>query len=215
MYAPLKGFRGLVSLKGSPKYMQESLEFTTFKLDLRKYFQIYENYSFGARINAGFSRGADPQNFYLGGVPNWLNGKYIVNRDVVTASIKDVYFAEFVMPLRGAYYYQQVGNNFILTILELRFPFIPYMQLGLPPIVLGNIHGVLFSDIGMAWKTGEHIDFFGIDDEIVGNGKNPITSFGVGLRTYFIFMMKWDVAWRYNSSGFSKPIFYWSMGIDF
>ncbi len=215
MFAPLKGFRGLASLKGSPKYTRESLEFTTLKFDLRKYFQIYENYSFAARLATGFSRGADPQNFYLGGVPNWLNGKYIVNRDIVTASIKDVYFAEFVMPLRGAYYYQQVGNNFMLVNLEFRFPFIPYMQLGMPPIVLGNIQGVLFSDIGMAWKTGEHIDFFGFDDGIISNGKNPITSIGVGLRTYFIFMLKWDVAWRYNTHGFSDPIYYWSMGIDF
>ena len=215
MFAPLKGFRGLVSLKTSPKYARESLEFTTLKIDLRKYFQLYESYSFAARLTAGASRGADPQNFYLGGIPNWLNGKYIVNRDVVTASIKDVYFAEFIMPLRGAYYYQQVGNNFMLTNLEFRFPFIPYMQLGLPPIVLGNIQGVLFTDIGLAWKTGEHVDFFGFDDGIVNNGKNPITAIGTGFRTYFIFLMKWDVAWRYDSTGFSKPIFYWSMGIDF
>ncbi len=214
IFSPLKGFRGLVSVKTSPKYTRESLEFTTVKVDLRNYFQIYESYSFAARLAAGASRGADPQNFYLGGVPNWLNGKYIVNRDVVTASIKDVYFAEFVMPLRGAYYYQQVGNNYVLTNLEFRFPFIPYMQLGLPPIVLGNIQGVLFSDIGMAWKTDENIDFFGLDGNVT-NKKNLITSFGTGLRTYFIFLMKWDVAWRYDYSGFSKPIYYWSLGIDF
>jgi len=91
--------------------------------------------------------GAEPQVFFLGGVPYWFNPEYSDGsggdaRGPDVSNIKNVYFSEFIMPLRGARFYERIGNNFSLVNLEFRFPLIPIMQLGLPPITLGNILGI-------------------------------------------------------------------------
>ncbi len=39
---------------------------------------------------------------------------------------------------------------------------------------------------------------------------------GVGMRMWFLgFPMKFDIGWSYNGGGFSRPIFYFSLGADF
>ena len=136
---PRDGFRGALTLTSSPKYSNKSLEFTTIKADLRKYIKLHDFYSLAFRFAGGTSIGRDPQKFFLGGVDNWLNRKFNGNIDLRINSIRDVYFSEFVTPVRGARFYEQVGNSFGLLNSELRFPLITRLDLGLPPISLGYI----------------------------------------------------------------------------
>jgi len=213
---PTDGFRGSLTLTASPKYTANSPEFFTIKTDLRKYIKLNRQYSLAFRLTAGASRGRNPQRFFLGGADNWLNRSF--NRTVLSDSvysIYDVYFSEFITPLRGSRYFEKYGNNFTLLNWEFRFPLIPYMQLGLPPMQFGNIEGVLFTDVGTAWNSGEEKNFRGIQ-----NGKlNDIKAgYGIGARTYLNFLgilLKYDVAWDYNLSHSSKPKHYISIGVDF
>ncbi|RMD66955.1 hypothetical protein D6833_00840, partial [Candidatus Parcubacteria bacterium] len=158
--APREGLRGAFNLVVSPHYTKNSPEFVTGMVDLRKYFKLNDNYNIGIRLNAGASRGKNPQQFFLGGTENWLNRKF--NGDLRLTSVYDVYFSEFITPLRGARYYEKTGNNVLLFNGEFRFPFIPYMQLGFPPMRFGNIKGVLFTDIGTAWNSDRQEAFRGM-----------------------------------------------------
>jgi outer membrane protein assembly factor BamA len=148
---PKQGTRASVSVLVSPNYAPNSLEFTTVKLDYRKYFEIFNGYSLAFRLNGGASLGKNPQKFFLGGVPNWINRSF--NGGLRIENIEDVYFSDFITPLRGAIYYEKTGNTFGLANFEFRFPLIPFIQLGLPPIRLGNIQGLFFTDVGSAWDN--------------------------------------------------------------
>ncbi len=211
--APREGFRGAIDFRVSPHYVKDSPEFATITMDLRKYFKVSDQYSFGLRLNAGASRGKNPQRFFLGGEMNWLNRKW--NGNLRLTSVYDVYFSEFVTPLRGARYYEKIGNNVILLNGEFRFPFIPYMQLGFPPMRLGNIKGVLFTDIGTAWNSDRSSGFRGMAN---GRLRDIVMGYGVGTRVFLSFLgfiLKYDVAWRYDLKQSSKPMHYISIGVDF
>jgi outer membrane protein assembly factor BamA len=217
MTGPAHGTRASVSALFSPKYASNSIEFSTLKTDYRKYFQLARGYSFGLRLNMGTSMGKNPQRFFLGGVPNWINRTF--KDGLRIDNIEDVYFSEFITPLRGASYYERDGNTFALFNFEFRYPLIPLIQLGFPPIRLGNIQGVFFTDIGSAWDINKS-DKWKITetDPILGRRtfKDLLVGYGVGARMYFLgFLVKFDVAWRHYHYGVSKPMYYWSFGADF
>jgi len=208
---PRDGFRGSIGLSFSPKYSRNTPEFVTLKTDLRKYFKITDNYSFGIRASAGASRGKNPQHFFLGGVSYWLNRDF--KDGVRLEDLNDIYFSEFITPLRGARYYEKVGDNFALMNLEFRFPMIPYMQLGFPPIQLGNIKGLFFIDAGTAFYSSEWNEFRGIKN---GQLQDIEASYGIGTRIFLLgLLVKYDVAWRYDLKHRSSPQHLVSLGIDF
>ena len=208
---PRDGFRGTAGITFSPKYAHNSPEFVTAKVDLRKYFKVSETYSIGVRVAAGASRGQNPQRFFLGGVSNWLNRRF--KDGVRINNLYDVYFSEFVTPLRGARYYEQTGDNFALVNLEFRFPLIPYMQLGFPPLRLGNIQGLFFIDTGTAFDSKTSNEFKTVKD---GRLKDIVASYGVGARIFLLGMLlKYDLAWRYDLVESRVPYHMVSMGIDF
>ncbi len=208
---PRDGFRSAIGLTFSPKYSNKSPEFITLKADVRKYFKITDNYSFAIRATAGVSRGANPQQFFLGGTSNWLNRTFSGN--VRINNLYDVYFAEFITPMRGARYYEQAGDNFALFNFEFRFPMIPYMQLGFPPIQLGNIKGLFFVDVGSAFYSRDWSEF-----AVTKNGRleDVVASYGIGSRIFLLGMLlKYDLAWRYDLDQSSTPWHMISLGIDF
>ncbi len=215
-FAPRDGFRGSLAVTASPAYTNNSPEFFTVKTDLRKYVKLGRNYSLGFRLNTGASRGKNPQRFFIGGTDNWLNRSF--NRKALNDSlydVYDVYFSEFVTPLRGARYFEMAGNNFALINMEFRFPLIPYMQLGFPPIALGNIKGAFFTDIGTAWDSENQNQFRGVKNARL---HDIVAGYGVGARVYLGFLgmiLKYDAAWKYDLIQSSKPKHYLSIGLDF
>jgi len=214
MTGPKHGTRASFSVLVSPKYTSNSLEFSTFKVDYRKYIKLFSDYSLAFRINAGTSLGRNAQRFFLGGVPNWLNRTF-KDGELRIRNIEDIYFSEFVTPLRGAAYYERDGNSFGLANFEFRFPLIPFIQLGIPPIRLGNIQGVFFTDIGTAWDSSRKWSGTKIDENDKKVFNDIVAGYGVGARIFFLgFLVKFDVAWRYDISYVSKPIYYWSFGAD-
>ncbi|MCK5760186.1 MAG: hypothetical protein KAH33_02760, partial [Candidatus Delongbacteria bacterium] len=193
---------------------KDKIQFQTFTIDYRKYFRLKGNYQFAFRFTGGISEGSTPQMFFLGGISNWFN--YRVNSDHDFTSINAKYFSFTEYPVRGYRLYEQAGNRFALFNLEYRYPLIKYLALGFPfPMVLGNISGVMFSDIGSAWNN----DVFRGAETIGGNLRlnDIMLSSGVGARMnvgYFI--LRYDVSWRtdlYNKM--SKPQHLISLGTNF
>ena len=119
------------------------------------------------------------------------------------------------MPLRGAQISNKLGNNVILMNFEFRLPFLIYY---FPTIkYLGQINGVLFSDIGVTWND-KYPDFW--DQMNWENNLNTgwIMSYGFGPRFIFLgFPWQLDYAWEYNpyKGTVSNRQWYLTIGLDF
>ncbi|MBN1351264.1 PD40 domain-containing protein [candidate division KSB1 bacterium] len=216
---PVNGGRSSIGVHYSPKINNDGLEFITFKADWRKYFKISNEYSFMTRFAGGFSEGEHKQNFFVGGIDNWLNYKF---RDGIRVNyLEDIYFSSFEMPLRGADFYELVGTRYLLTNLEFRFPLIRYFILGWPlPIGFQNIRGALFADLGSAWYDDESYQPF-LKTGSGGVRLNPeyiMMGYGLGTRMNLgFFILRFDIAWTsdWTSAG-SKPKakYYFSLGAE-
>ncbi|MDA3885166.1 MAG: peptidase MA family metallohydrolase [Candidatus Delongbacteria bacterium] len=189
-------------------------QFQTFTMDYRKYFRLKGDYQFAFRFTGGISGGNTPQQFYLGGLSNWFN--YRINSDHDFTTVNAKYFSYTEYPVRGYRLYEQVGNTFALFNLEYRYPMIKYLALGFPfPMVLGNIMGVMFTDVGAAWNDDDFRGVKSIGTDVKLN--DIMLSSGIGARMnvgYFI--LRYDVSWKwdlYNES--SKPQHLISLGTNF
>ncbi len=218
--APVDGSRYIITLRSSFKYNKDGRDFQTIKFDYRRYFKLGAQYSFAFRATAGASFGKNAQQFFLGGIDNWINRKYRVG--IRVDRIDDVFFSEFVTPLRGAIYYDRVGDRFFLMNMEFRFPLIEYLKIGFPPISLFNVRGALFYDVGSAWysqgRWWDFSDFRGFTRNSQGQLQfdDILSGYGVGARIIFLgFLLRFDVAWNFNGYRSEGPLYYWSFGVDF
>ncbi len=216
---PVDGSRYAVSYTVSPKYSDNSREFQTFSFDYRKYWMLNRNYSLAFRLTGGASWGRQAQRFFLGGIDNWINFK--TRGGLRTNDIGDIFFSQFVTPLRGAFFYEREGDRYLLSNFEFRFPLIQFLGLGFPPIRLFNVRGVMFYDIGAAWDATNGIlgnpNFRGTFKDRLGRRRfrDIVSGYGVGARVFFLyFLLRIDVAWQFDLEKSSKPIWYISLGAD-
>ncbi len=213
-YSPIQGTRYRVSLFGNLGLTDSKQAFYTFVWDYRRYFRFFFDNSFVLRFSGGYSGGANPQRFFVGGTEGWLNRTW-ATPTIPLNRPSDFVFLSPGLPLRGFRYAERIGNKYALLNLELRFPFIRALFTGGIPLAFQNILGVAFLDVGSAWFDDVDLRL----TQILPNGervfKDVLTGAGLGLRTYFLFMWRWDVAWRYDLRGWSKPVYYWSFGFDF
>ena len=131
--------------------------------------------------------------------------------------LNDIYFGTFEMPLRGGLYYEKIGNRFMLTNLEFRFPLIRYFVLGWPlPLGLQNVRGALFVDTGGAWD-GDKFKPFNSNSIGTIQLQDLFMGYGFGARLFLgFFILRFNVAWStdlVSSSG--KPTYYFSIGPEF
>lgn len=209
---PIDGFRQNTSIVISPGWGSKKLDFKTLKLDFRKYFKIGRYSSLAGRMMLGTSRGADKQKFYLGGVSNWIFGKGETDgvqdesqwrRDILDGNndLEDVYFSEFVTPVRGYRYMEQVGSNVALANFEFRFPFL--LAMGVPEkFMISNLGSHIFLDVGTAWDNGKEFE-------------ETIAGFGWGMKINLGYLLlRVDAAWDIKEIGYSKPQYYFSLGTD-
>ena len=232
---PVDGFKQYLTFQFSPDIGTNSIPFQTLKFDMRKYYKISRNYSLAARLMLGKSVGDKPQKFFLGGNSQMMifsdtqtegrddSGFYaqrVLDYDN-TSILEDVYFSEYVFPLRGARYRERVGENVAVANFEFRFPFVNYVDVSFPArIRFGNIFGHLFVDVGAAWDSSDEFD----NSELVRNKygltdpkASPIlTTFGIGTKIFTPFaLIRIDTAWdKYPSGGYSKPQYIVSFGYD-
>jgi len=212
---PIDGMRTYLRYRMSPEINKRSLVFHRLTADVRKYVPITNGISFATRIFAGTNWGRDTQNFRMGGVP-WLFSKDVERvRSSDSLSIGELYFSEYLMPVRGSMISERIGENTLLFNIELRLPFLLYY---FPTIrYFGQINGVLFVDAGVAWNDDEYPEFW--NEDSWGSGDTGwLMSYGLGPR--FIFLgMPWqlDYAWKYNphKGTISERKWYLSIGLDY
>lgn len=211
--SPIEGTRYNLSAFVNPGVDDSRKSFYSITWDYRNYKRFWYDNGFLFRISGGYSGGAMPQKFMLGGTDAWINRRF-ANDEIPISNASDFAFLSPALPMRGYDYAQQLGSKYSLVNLELRMPLIRYLVTGPLPILFSNILGVAFLDAGSAWNNTEKLKFFKRD----GNG-NTITNdlllgTGFGVRLYFLFLWKIDVAWSYNARSFSRPKYYISFGLD-
>lgn len=213
--SPIDGTRYRVDVLGNPGINNGKLTFASLLGDYRTYFKFSAEYSFALRLSGGYSVGANPQRFFLGGVDNWINRKF-ATQNVPIESISDFAFLSTAVPLRGYDYAQSIGTKYALLNFEVRFPLIRYFITGALPLFFSNIQGVLFLDAGAAWNKNSSLKLFKHNSENSLVTQDLLMGTGIGARLYFLyFLLRYDLAWAYNLNKFSTPTHYISIGVDF
>ncbi|MBL8024888.1 MAG: PD40 domain-containing protein [Fibrobacteres bacterium] len=212
---PVKGERFRVTGYLCPNTGETPYGFGVALLDFREYFRFLRKYTVALRLNGGASHsignGINPKKFYLGGLQNDLSSFF--DPYIFDGSVDDNYFSSLIMPLRG---YSIGGVNpdgntkYALANLELRFPFIDYLIMHVPPIGFSGIAATAFLDAGTAWNDIN-------DVRLTKNGHlhSLKAGAGFGIRAHLIYGMlfKWDRAWRLgNDKGHED---YFSIGAEF
>lgn len=213
-YSPIEGTRYNLTLFGDPGITRSNQSFYSLVWDYRKYFRFWYDNSFVFRLSGGYSGGGNPQRFIIGGTENWLNRSFRTG-DIPLRNPSDFAFLSPALPLRGYDYAEQIGTKYSLMNIELRMPLIRYLVTGPLPILLQNIMGGAFIDVGTAWNDNKELKLFRKNDFGNTTTEDLLIGTGVGARIAFFFLWKFDVAWTYDMINFSKPRYYISIGMDF
>ncbi|HCV43616.1 MAG TPA: biopolymer transporter Tol [Bacteroidetes bacterium] len=213
--APMNGTRYNVSLFGTPRVGNSGLSFVNITGDYRTYVRLGRNYCIALRYAGGASFGRNPQKFIIGGVDNWINRTFETGY-VPLDNAEDYIFLQTGVPLRGYNYVAAIGSRYSLFNFELRYPLFAFLQAGPLPIGLQSIGGVMFFDMGSAWNRERDFVAFSRDAEGRVVSKDLLMGMGTGARIFFLaFLVKFDVAWKWNANAFSSPKYYFSLGADF
>lgn len=212
--SPIEGTRYNLTLFGNPGISKKTQSFYSAVYDYRTYMRFWFDNSFVVRLSGGFSGGANPQKFFIGGTDNWINRTF-ATQDIPVESASDFAFLSPALPLRGYDYAEQIGSKYSLLNLELRMPLIRYLLTGPLPILFQNILGVAYIDAGSSWNDTKKLQLFSKNEFGDTVTKDLLIGTGVGLRFFFITLWRFDVAWKYNVQGFSSPRYYFSIGYDF
>lgn len=213
---PIDGIRAFANLELSPKLNDNGLDFSTICFDIRGYNPLKNGVSLAGRMYFGKSFGENAQNFHLGGVP-WLfssEDNIYANdpRDFSGTMLQNIFLSEYIMPVRGAQINEIEGTSTILFNAELRLPFLVYY---FPSIkYFGQINGVIFTDIGVAW-SGKKPDFWE-GESWNSSPRDFVWTYGFGPRfILFGLPVKLDYAWEYIPNHKSERMWYVSIGLDF
>ena len=89
-----------------------------------------------------------------------------------------------------------VGSRVALVNTEIRFPLIRRFDLGLIPISLPPLEGLIFHDIGVAWYRGQSVYWSRPDNYDADFQRYPLRSYGLGLRLnlFNYAILRWDYA---------------------
>ncbi len=233
----MEGSRAKLRVQQQQGLRTSSESFYKITLDARNYTKVYRDLTLATRVSFGHSGGQMPRQSILGGVDNWIpfgNVREVRNAEnplsPFTTDYQNVFFTDFVTPLRGFRMNKLSGESYLLFNAELRWPIFRVLSRGpLTSTFLQNFQLTAFTDIGTAWTgSGPFSRQNSLNTEIVGapgsawsatvnNFKSPyLVGYGVGVRTLFLgYYVKGDFAWGVEDKAIQTPILHISLGHDF
>lgn len=226
---------GLLSLKGAEGSQGN---FSKFYVDFRHYLKIHRQIILATHLSYGTFFGNSQKKYLIGGMNNWLladEDEGAELNDVQINAPADLFYLEYITPLRGFNFNVRSGSRHLLANAELRVPIIQYLYNG--PIASGffrNLQLTAFADAGSAYSganpfsgnnsintrvTGGTTDPLNVDkfDITIVNYRNPfLVGYGFGARTTLLGVYgKLDVAWGEEENNRVGPKFYVTLGYDF
>ncbi|MBD1396527.1 hypothetical protein H9Q13_05065 [Pontibacter sp. JH31] len=226
---------GLLTLKS---FGSGAGNFNKFYVDLRHYQKVHRQIILAARLGYGAFFGNAPKNFLIGGMDNWLFASEDdpTDRNAVTIRAPaDLFYLDYVTPLRGFNFNTRRGSKHLLANVELRVPIVQYLyNAPIPSGFFRNLQFTAFADAGSAYNgsnpfTGNN----SINTRVIGgridqtstspfeitviNYRNPfLLGYGFGARTtLFGVYGKVDLAWSEEDDARRGPKFYITLGYDF
>ncbi len=195
-------------------------------VDFRHYVKIHRTFIWANRVAASTSLGHNKLIYYMGGTDNWLAPKF--NRETPIDYTQNYAFQTLATNMRGFHQNIRNGNNFFLINSELRMPVFRYFyNRPIKSDFLNNFQMVGFVDAGTAWTSwnpysGEN----SLYTKYIYNGsllirveqqRDPLVGgFGFGLRSRVLgYFMRGDLAWGVEDGHIYKPVFYFSLSLDF
>jgi hypothetical protein len=163
-FGPISGRRYQLSTSYAPDLKDGGALSADVSLEWREYFQLSSRSLLATRLYSAWSEGNAPNYYYFGGLNT----------------------------LRGHDFRTIIGQHAAFANVELRFPLIDV--LATPIIVLQQVRGALFFDIGAAHFDGRPFKF--MQD---GRLDDAVASVGLGVSFNFLGMqLNFDFARRYN-----------------
>ena len=205
---------------------ENDINMSVVGFDIRNYQRIHRVFIWANRIAASTSFGKNHLLYYMGGVDNWLFPKFSASTPLDPEM--SYAYQTLATSMRGFNQNARNGNNFVLLSSELRFPVFRYFyNRPVKSDFLNNFQIVAFGDVGTAWAgTDPYADENSLYTKVIRDGslyiivheqKEPlIGGFGFGARTrLFGYFLRGDLAWGVEDRVIKKPIFYFSMSLDF
>ncbi len=208
--------------------------------DGRVYYPIYRNFIWAGRAAADFSWGNQKLIYYLGGIDNWLMFGQNVKVDQKTGQTSYRYFNPNNIPdpdvdyafqtlavnMRGFIQNAANGNNAMVLNSEFRLPvFTTLFSKPINNAFLRNFQLTQFIDLGSAWngrydklkRPGIIYGDAPVQVKIKTGGVGPfLGGYGFGARSTLLgYFIKADAGWPMIGVFKGKPIWYFSLGLDF
>jgi len=117
---------------------------------------------------------------------------------------------------RGCSAIEFLGSRVAFANAELRFPLVRRFDLGLLPISLPPVDGLVFYDVGLAWSSGQKVVSRSNPDADVTTTRAPLRSWGVGIRLnlFGFALLRWDYSIPLDRPG-GKGYWTWTLGPSF
>ncbi len=222
----LRGTRWKVYLEGY-RFLNNTNDYmAVIGLDYRSYTQLYKNMIWANRVASNISLGDRKTLFMLGGVDNWLNPRF--DNSLAPPANQNFAYRGIGTNMRGFLQNSRNGANFFLVNSEVRFPFVQVISRA--PVsseFWRNLALVGFADVGTAWSGTNP---FSLDNPFnvttfeegpvkvtVVTNKNPIIAgYGLGARMRLLgYFLRIDRAWGLDDGQILRPVWYFSLSLDF
>lgn len=222
----LRGTRWKVYVEGY-KFLNTASDYMgVIGLDYRNYLQIHKNLIWANRVASNVSLGDRKTLFMLGGVDNWLLPR--IDNSLAPPANQNFAYRGVGTNMRGFLQNARNGSNFFLINSEIRFPFVQVISRS--PVsseFWRNLAIVGFADVGTAWSGR---DPFSLDNPFnvttfedgpvkvtVVTNKNPIIAgYGMGARMRLLgYFLRIDRAWGLDDGQILRPVWYFSLSLDF
>lgn len=222
----LRGSRWKVFVEGY-KFLDSQTDYmAVVGLDYRTYLQLHKNFIWANRFATNMSFGQRKTLFMLGGVDNWILPR--IDNSLAPPAGENFAYRGVGTNMRGFLQNARNGANFFLINSELRLPFVQVLSRS--PVsseFWRNLALVGFADVGTAWSGP---DPFSIDNPFnvtyfqdgpvsvtVVTNKNPIIAgYGYGARLKaFGYFIRIDRAWGLDDGQILRPVWYFSLSLDF
>ena len=189
-----------------------SFRWVEYLADYRRYDPILFNYlTVATRFYTSMSFGQNETTF----------PKYIARPDFVRGYDRNNSFY-FSCPIYGANpsncsAVQLLGSRVAVANAELRFPLVRRFELGVLPIALPPLDGLLFYDVGAAWSKDQSLYLSRPANYDVTKQRYPLRSYGMGLRLnlFNYAIVRWDYAIPLDQPGNHRGFWTWSLWPSF
>ncbi len=187
------------------------LHWMDYSLDYRRYVPLLFNFlTFAWRFQTDIAIGPDEAVF----------PKYLGRADFVRGYDREQYSAQLCGGLFSDTFScsatELLGSRMALANAELRFPLIRRFDLGVLPLSLPPVDGLIFYDVGVAWTGGQAVSLRRPVDYNQDIQRYPLRSWGAGIRMnlFGIALMRWDYAIPLDRPS-HKGYWIWTLGQSF